>query len=102
MRRDHGALDWWAGLVRGPVELIQYLPAPFVTRGLDPRVHLLRIKVFLRKGWIAGSSPAMTAETEAPPFSIHSTEICFSAVDLKFLRLLPRVRKGTVCQNVNP
>jgi hypothetical protein len=32
-----------------------------VTRGLDPRVHLLR-KSFLRRGWIAGSSPAMTAE----------------------------------------
>jgi hypothetical protein len=32
-----------------------------VTRGLDPRVHLLR-KNFLRTGWIAGSSPAMTAE----------------------------------------
>jgi hypothetical protein len=49
----------------GPVELIQCLPARSVARGLDPRVHLLRIKVFLRKGWIAGSSPAMTAETEA-------------------------------------
>jgi hypothetical protein len=31
----------------------------------------------LRKGWIAGSSPAMTAETEAPLFCIHSNEICF-------------------------
>jgi hypothetical protein len=28
--------------------------------GLDPRVHLLRDKFFLRSGWIAGSSPAMT------------------------------------------
>ena len=26
-----------------------------------------------------GSSPAMTAETEAPLFCIHSTEICFGA-----------------------
>jgi hypothetical protein len=32
-----------------------------VTRGLDPRVHHLR-KNFSRTGWIAGSSPAMTAE----------------------------------------
>src|SRR6266508_2021231 len=31
-----------------------------VTRGLDPRVHLLR-KNFIRSGWIAGSSPAMTS-----------------------------------------
>jgi hypothetical protein len=30
-----------------------------VTRGLDPRVHLLR-KTFSEVGWIAGSSPAMT------------------------------------------
>jgi hypothetical protein len=28
----------------------------FVMRGLDPRIHLLA------KGWIAGSSPAMTNE----------------------------------------
>src|SRR5262245_11054657 len=29
-------------------------------RGLDPRIHLLRKKFFARKGWIAGSSRAMT------------------------------------------
>jgi hypothetical protein len=29
-------------------------------RGLDPRIHLLREKVFAQDGWIAGSSPAMT------------------------------------------
>jgi hypothetical protein len=89
----------------GPVELIQYLPAPSVTHGLDHRksdvsdlrpskgpelgntrvpvvhllrINLLRINAFSRKGWIAGSSPAMTAETEAPLFCIYSTEICFS------------------------
>jgi hypothetical protein len=28
-------------------------------RGLDPRIHLLRKESF-EKGWIAGSSPAMT------------------------------------------
>src|SRR5262245_4386386 len=33
-----------------------------VTRGLDPRVHLLR-KTFSEVGWIAGSSPAMTGES---------------------------------------
>jgi hypothetical protein len=49
------------------VELIQCLPAP----QCHPRVHLLRIKVLLRKGWIAGSSPAMTVETKAPLFRIH-------------------------------
>jgi hypothetical protein len=32
-----------------------------VTTGLDPVVHPVRIK-FLRRRWIAGSSPAMTAE----------------------------------------
>src|SRR6202040_4143263 len=32
-------------------------PSTAVTRGLDPRVHLLRIK-FVRKRWIAGGSPA--------------------------------------------
>src|SRR5262249_6846972 len=31
-----------------------------VMRGLDPRIHLLRKKLF-EGGWIAGSSPAMTA-----------------------------------------
>jgi hypothetical protein len=30
-------------------------------RAYDPRIHLLREKRFLRSGWIAGSSPAMTA-----------------------------------------
>jgi hypothetical protein len=29
-----------------------------VMRGLDPRIHPLRKSLF--KGWIAGSSPAMT------------------------------------------
>ena len=33
---------------------------PLVMRGLDPRIHLLR-KKSLRRRWIAGSSPAMTA-----------------------------------------
>jgi hypothetical protein len=32
----------------------------FVMRGLDPRIHLFR-KKFYEAGWIAGSSPAMTA-----------------------------------------
>jgi len=32
-------------------------------RGLDPRIHLLREKVLTKIGWIAGSSPAMTALT---------------------------------------
>src|SRR5262249_39116146 len=31
-----------------------------VMRGLDPRIHLPR-KKFLQRGWIAGSSPAMTS-----------------------------------------
>src|SRR5437762_465611 len=35
-----------------------------VTRGLDPRVHLLR-KIFC-EGWIAGSGPAMTAVGSEP------------------------------------
>jgi hypothetical protein len=32
---------------------------PVVMRGLDPRIHPLSKKRFF-KGWIAGSSPAMT------------------------------------------
>jgi hypothetical protein len=35
-------------------------------------------------------NPAMTAETEAPLFHIHSTEISLSVVDLKLFPLLPR------------
>src|SRR5262245_9977250 len=41
-------------------------PIP-VTRGLDPRVHLLR-KNFLRRRWMAGSSPAMTMGQASPPW----------------------------------
>jgi hypothetical protein len=37
-----------------------------VTRGLDPRVNLLR-KNFSQSGWIAGSSPAMTNTQEEQP-----------------------------------
>src|ERR671935_2686244 len=34
-------------------------------RGLDPRIHLLRKKVFAKR-WIAGSSPAMTMNRSVP------------------------------------
>src|SRR5258708_7594170 len=86
--------------MRGPVELIQYLPAAQRRpRAWPPQIGCFRFasilkcqnsgtpefwwsiffaSKFLRKGWIAGSSPAMTAEAEAPLFCIHSTEICFS------------------------
>jgi hypothetical protein len=37
--------------MRSPISTI-------VMRGLDPRIHLFRKNLF--KGWIAGSSPAMT------------------------------------------
>ena len=37
-----------------------------VMRGLDPRIHLLREK-FHEDGWIAGSSPAMTAVLDLCP-----------------------------------
>src|SRR5262249_56436116 len=45
--------------------------SPVVTRGLDPRVHLLR-KKFLRRGWIAGSSPAMTVFVVSRPMERHN------------------------------
>src|SRR5712691_8777895 len=48
--------------------LIGDCPPPIVTPGLDPGVHLLRMK-FVRRRWIAGSSPAMTAEYCAEPTS---------------------------------
>jgi hypothetical protein len=41
------------------MKLIHVLP---VTRGLDPRVHFF-LRSFLRR-WIAGASPAMTAEIQ--------------------------------------
>jgi hypothetical protein len=41
------------------------------------RKSIIKKSSFCAKRWIAGSSPAMTAETEALLFRIHSTEICF-------------------------
>src|SRR6202047_4025987 len=38
--------------------------------GLDPRVHLLRDKVFLRR-WIAGSGPAMTEGAAMNPIDLE-------------------------------
>src|SRR5580704_9496103 len=54
-------------------------PSTAVTRGLDPRVHLLRIK-FVRRRWIAGSSPAMTGEIVAPRCCTHSIGTCSSGI----------------------
>jgi hypothetical protein len=45
-----------AALLRGPRRIDKG-----VIRGLDPRIHPSSRKVF-RRGWIAGSSPAMTIE----------------------------------------
>ena len=73
--------------MRGPVELIQYLPRPAASPAGLTRGSILFASKFLRRRWIAGSSPAMTAETEAPLFHIHSTEICFQCPD-------PEVRKS--------
>jgi hypothetical protein len=44
------------GLIRG--SWAQYRHSQLVMRGLDPRIHH---KNAFEKGWIAGSSPAMTA-----------------------------------------
>src|SRR5262249_19030668 len=41
------------------IGLILHSAPTCVTRGLDPRVHHSS-QEFLRRGWIAGSSPAMT------------------------------------------
>jgi hypothetical protein len=42
---------------------VMLLTQEFVMRGLDPRIHLLRKKVY-ENGWIAGSNPAMTPLSE--------------------------------------
>jgi hypothetical protein len=52
-----------------------------VTRGLDPRIYLLR-ENSLRRRWIAGSSLAMTNG------KVDANGKCSSAVNLKFLSLL--------------
>jgi len=57
----------------------------FVTRGLDPWVHPLR-NDFLRAGWIAGSSPAMTtaivplSERRASKFGQPRVEVFGSVI----------------------
>src|SRR5215831_17932920 len=59
-----GAVGRGAYRVRGT-----NIESPSVTRGLDPRVHHLR-KNFLRRRWIAGSSPAMTRAVADFPIEI--------------------------------
>ncbi len=43
-----------------------------VIAGLDPAIHLFRIKVFMR--WIAGSSPAMTKEAWGPQWATPAVD----------------------------
>jgi hypothetical protein len=77
--------------MRGPVELIQYLPRPAASPAGLTRGSILFASKFLRRRWIAGSSPAMTAETGAPLFRIHSTEIRFRAKSSRSKRADPSI-----------
>jgi hypothetical protein len=44
-------------------------------RAYDPRIHLLRKKSFMKSGWIAGSSPAMTVD-DSVPAAIAAAAVC--------------------------
>src|SRR5437588_11044920 len=60
----------------GKLRLAHSCTPAFVPPALDPGVH--RIKVFMRRRWIAGSSPAMTTRIVAPKRTKHALAIAIS------------------------
>ena len=65
-------------LIRVPFDLIHYLAHPQSSPVGLTRGSILFAQDFLRRGWIAGSSPARTTEIVAPLVCINSTGSRFS------------------------